>query len=211
MRVLIGGEYSGTIRDAFSARGHDAMSCDLSPASGNHYQGDWFDVIEDGWDLGIFHPTCTNMANSGAKHIYQNGSKVNGLNEERWLKIGQDAWKFWNLIQVAQCYIQKVAIENPIMNGYARLMVGEPTQVIQPWWFAGSDDDESNEKKATCLWLFGLPRLVAKMPLFESCVDGSTARDSIHMAAPTKDPEERKMKRSKTFPGIAEAMADQWG
>lgn len=97
LRVLIGGEYSGTIRDAFTARGHYAMSCDFSPTTspGPHYQGDWADVEGAGWDLAIFHRTCTFMANSGAKHIYAGMNKDNGLNEDRWLQMGRDAWAFW--------------------------------------------------------------------------------------------------------------------
>lgn len=210
LRVLIGGEYSGTIRDAFTRRGHDAMSADLSPsiAPGPHHQGDWWEVMNDGWDLAIFHPTCTYMANSGAKHLFLNMSKNGGLNEERWAQMGQSAWAIWDLLQ--RCPVEHIAIENPVMLRYAQIMSGLeklPAQTVQPWWFATDPDGPDNVKKATCWWTRGgLPKLTPT-----GLLNGSTARDEVHQMAPTADPEERRMARSKLAPGMAEAIADQWG
>ncbi|MBE0561824.1 MAG: hypothetical protein IH622_13560 [Ochrobactrum anthropi] len=207
LNVLIGGEYSGTIRDAFLALGHNAMSCDFSPTSvpGPHYQGDWADVENDGWDLAIFHRTCTFMANSGAKHIYLNMSKNGGLNEDRWLKMGRDAWAFWHHMQT--CPVKFAAWENPVMLGYAQLMIGKPDQTVQPWWFGTDENGPDNVKKATCWWTMGgLPKLRRTGTL-----DGSTAREEVFKMAPTSDPEERRMARSKFTPGHAAAIARQWG
>jgi len=207
LRVLIGGEYSGTIRDAFIARGHYAMSCDFSPTTvpGPHYQGDWADIEGDGWDLAIFHRTCTFMANSGAKHIYAGMNKDNGLNEDRWLEMGRHAWAFWKHRKT--CPVRYAAWENPVMLGYAQLMIGKPDQVVQPWWFATDPDGSDNVKKATCWWVNGgLPKLRRTGTL-----DGSTAREEVFLMAPTADPEERRMARSKFTPGHAAAIAEQWG
>lgn len=207
LRVLIGGEYTGTIRDAFIAEGHDAWSCDFSPtiSPGPHYQCDWEDIQHDGWDLAIFHRTCTFMANSGAKHLYQDGKKINGLNEDRWLQMGRDAWAFWHHMET--CPIPHVAWENPVMLGYAQLMLEKPpTQIVQPWWFATDPDGPDNVKKATGWWLRNLPKLKPT-----GILDGSTARDEVFRMAPTKDPEERRMARSRFHPGHAQAVARQWG
>lgn len=207
MRVLIGGEFTGKIRDAFIRRGFDAMSCDLKPSivSGPHYTGSWYDIQHDGFDLAIFHPTCTYMANSGAKHLFMNMSKNGGLNEERWLKMGRAAWEFWH--HKDTCPIPFAAWENPVMLGYAQLMIGKPCQTVQPWWFGTDEKSRDNTKKATCWWTKGgLPKLVKTGTL-----DGSTARPEVHHATPTKDPEERRMKRSAMTPGMADAIAAQWG
>lgn len=210
MKVLIAGEYSGTIRDAFIARGHDAMSCDLSPTirPGPHYQGDWWDVMFDGWDFVIFHPTCTYMANSGAKHLFLNMSKNGGLNWERWIKLGQAAWDVWDITE--RCPAPFIAIENPVMLRYAQIMSGLekwPCQTVQPWWFGSDPDGPDNVTKATCWWTKGgLPKLEKTGTL-----DGSTAREEVFRMAPTADPEERRMARSKFHPGHADAIVDQWG
>lgn len=209
-KVLIGGEYSGTIRDAFISLGHDAMSCDLSPtiAPGPHHQGDWWEIMHDGWDLAIFHPTCTFMANSSAKHLFQNMSKNGGLNEERWVAMGQAAWGVWDLLE--RCPVPLVAVENPVMLRYAQIMSGlekRPRQVVQPWWFGSDPDGPDNLTKATCWWTVGgLPKLERTGTL-----DGSSARDECFKMAPTSDPEERRMARSKMSPGMANAIARQWG
>lgn len=205
MRVLIGGERFGLIRDQFLKRGHDAWSCDLAPAEGQHLQCNWREIWGDGWDIGIFHPTCTYMANCSAKHLYKGMQKAGGLNEERWLNMGRAAWEFWDLLET--CPIPRFAVENPVMLGYAQTMIKhKPTQKFQPWEFGDDPKGPDNESKETWLWLKGLPKL---RPL--GVLDGSTARQSTFRAAPTKDPEERRMKRSKTFPGVARAMAEQWG
>lgn len=206
LRVLIGGEFTGTIRDAFLRLGHDAISCDLKPTlvPGPHYQGDWRDIEHDGFDLAIYHRTCTYMANSGAKHLYRNRAKAGGLDWERWTRMGQDAWEFW--YHRENCPVEFAAWENPVMLGYAQLMVGKPSQTVQPWWFGADADGPDNVKKATCWWLNGLPKLSRTGTL-----DGSTARDEVFKMAPTADPETRRMERSKFTPGHAAAIADQWG
>lgn len=206
LRVLVGGERFGVIRDAFIRHGHDAISCDFAPteAPGPHYQGDWRDIEGDGFDLAIFHRTCTYLANSGAKHLYQGMKKANGLNEARWLQMGRDAWAFWDHME--NCPVPHVAWENPIMLGYAQLMVGEPDQIVQPWWFGTDPDGPDNVKKATAWRLRKLPRLKRTGTL-----DGATARDEVFRMAPTSDPDERRMARSRFHPGHAEALADQWG
>ena len=209
MRVLIGGEFTGTIRDAFLRRGHDAMSCDLrpSPAPGPHYQGSWWDVMDDGWCLAIFHPTCTYMANSSAKHLFRNGHKNGGLDRERWVRLGQDAWDLYDLKE--RCSAEHVAIENPVMMRYAQIMSGLekwPVQVVQPWWFGADPSGPDNVKKATCWWTNKLPELRPT-----GLLDGSTARAEVHLMGPTDDPEDRRMARSKFTPGHAEAIAEQWG
>lgn len=208
MRFLIGGEYSGTVRDAFIARGYDAMSCDFSATAtpGPHYQGHWKDIWHEGFDGALFHPTCTRMANSGAKHLFKDMKKENGLNGERWLQMGWDAWEFWNLLE--NCPIPRVAVENPVMLGYAQLMIGKkPSQTIQPWQFGHL------QMKATCLWLKRLPKLVPTDIVGPPPEDSEQRKlwQDVWRMAPTKDPEERRMARSKTLPGIADAYAEQWG
>lgn len=207
MRVLIGGEFNGVLRDAFLAQGYDAISADFKPSvvGGPHYQGDFHDIEGDGFDLAIFHRTCTYMANSGAKHLYRNMSKNGGLNEGRWLALGRDAWAFWNHMQ--NCPVKFAAWENPVMLGYAQLMIGKPSQTVQPWWFGDDPDGPDNVKKATCWWTTGgLPKLRKTGTL-----DGSTARDEVFRMAPTQDPEDRRMARSKFHPGHAAAIVSQWG
>jgi hypothetical protein len=206
LRVLIGGEFNGIVRDAFIAEGHNAISCDLKPSAvgGPHYQGNFHDVEHDGFDLGIFHRTCTFLANSGAKHLYQNMAKSGGLNEKRWLEMGRHAWDFWS--HMANCPIKFAAWENPQMLGYAQLMIGKPMQTVQPWWFGDDPDGPDNVTKATCWWSNSLPKLERTGSL-----DGKTARDEVFRMAPTADPEVRRMARSKFTPGHARALARQWG
>lgn len=207
LRVLIGGEATRTIASAFEALGHYAMTADFRPAQrpGPHYQGDWKDVEGDGWDLAIFHRTCTFMANSGAKHLFTGMKKENGLNSDRWLKMGHDAWEFWNHRQ--KCPVRFAAWENPVMLGYAQLMIGKPNQTVQPWWFAVDPSGPDNVKKATSWWVNGgLPKLKPT-----GILDGSTARDEVFRMAPTKNPEDRRMARSDFTPGHAAAIAQQWG
>lgn len=183
MKVLIACEYSGRVRDAFIRWGHDAMSCDLLPtdAPGPHYQGNVFDIINDGWDLMIGHPPCTDLAVSGAKHFA--AKRADGRQ--------QASIEFF--MRLANAPIEKIALENPIciMSTEWR----KPDQIIQPWMFG------HGETKATCLWLKNLPKL---MPT--NIVDGREAR--IHKMPPSPD---RWKKRSETYLGIAQAMADQWG
>jgi hypothetical protein len=185
MRVLVGCEESGAVRDAFIAAGHEAMSCDLLPtrSPGPHYQGSVFDVIDYPWDLAIFHPPCTHLSVSGAKHFA----------EKRMDGRQQEAVSFFMALHRRSAHIPRVAIENPvcIMSSLWR----KPDQTIQPWQYG------HGETKATCLWLKGLPLLVPT-----NIVDGRDAR--IHKMAPGPN---RARDRSATYAGIAEAMALQWG
>ncbi|KYG28154.1 hypothetical protein [Alkalihalobacillus trypoxylicola] len=195
MKVLVACEYSGTVRDAFIARGHDAMSCDLldSDSSGPHYKGDVFDIINDGWDLMIAHPPCTYLSNSGVTWLYKQ--------KERWKKMIEGAVFFRKL---RESNISKIAVENPIMHKYAKQIIGaEQTQVIQPWMFGHM------EQKATCLWLKGLPPLIPTNDVKEEMMKlPKVKRERIHYLPPSKD---RGKIRSKTYEGIAQAMASQWG
>lgn len=183
MRVLIACEYSGVVRDAFAALGHDAMSCDLLPtdAPGNHYQGDVRDVIDGCWDLMIAHPPCTHLSVSGAKHFAE--KRIDGRQ--------QSAISFFMMLIKSD--IPMIAVENPvcIMSSLYR----KPDQIIQPWQFG------HGETKSTCLWLKGLPILQAT-----NIVEGRS--DRIHKMPPSPD---RWKERSKTYQGIANAMANQWG
>lgn len=195
MKILVACEYSGRVRDAFIAMGHDAISCDLLPTEteGPHYQGDVFDIINNGFDMMIAHPPCTYLANSGAKHLYAGMKKENGRNEDRWQKMKEGAVFFKRLLDAD---IPKIAIENPIMIGHAKKIIGQSqSQVIQPWQFG------HGETKATCLWLKGLPKLQPT-----DIVEGREAR--VHMLPPSED---RWKLRSTTYQGIANAMAQQWG
>ena len=195
MRILVACEYSGIVRDAFIAKGHDAMSCDILPTDkpGPHYQGDVFDVINDGWDMMIAHPPCTYLSNSGVCHLHTDPT--------RWEKLDLGA-RFFKALW--ECYIPKIAIENPIMHKYAkeRIGCGKQTQVVQPWWFGHT------EKKATCLWLKGLPPLVetnnvkAEMELLPK-----NKQQRLHYLPPSPD---RWKLRSTTYQGLADAMAEQW-
>ena len=181
MKVLVACEFSGIVRDAFKARRHDAWSCDLLPTEreGQHIQDDVLKHLDEGWDLMIAHPPCTRLAVSGARWFKDN-------------RQGQyDAIGFF--LQFAYSKIQKICIENPI--GIMSSLYRKPDQIIQPWQFG------HGETKATCLWLKGLPKLVAT-----NIVPGRTPR--VHHESPGPN---RWKNRSRTFRGIADAMAEQWG
>ena len=192
MRVLVACEYSGTLRDAFAALGHDAMSCDLLPtdSQGNHYQGDVRDVLNDGWDLMIAHPPCTYLAVSG---LHWN-KRVPGREQNT-----EQALEFVRLLLDAP--IERIALENPVSCISTRIR--KPDQIVQPWWFG---DDAS---KKTCLWLKNLPLLVETDRL---AGDSSTRRANQTASGQNKLPPsaDRWKIRSKTYPGIARAMAQQW-
>ncbi len=183
LKVLIACEYSGSVRDEFTKLGHDAMSCDLLPteSEGKHYQGDVRDVLDYPWDLMIAHPPCTHLSVSGARHF-----KAKRLDGRQ-----QSAVSFF--LALSKADIPKIAIENPvcIMSSLWR----KPEQTIQPWQYG------HGETKATCLWLKGLPCLEPT-----NIVEGREAR--IHKMPPGPN---RWKERSKTFTGIAKAMAAQWG
>lgn len=205
MRVLIGCETSGVVRRAFAARGHDAWSCDLLPAedgSNRHLICDVRDVLMDGWDLlMVAHPPCTRLCNSGVRWLHT--PPPGRTKAEMWAELDAGAELF------RACWdapIERVALENPVMHRHARERIpGIPRpQTVQPWWFG------EPFFKATGLYLRGLPPLVATARL-EPPARGTPAHkawSAIHRAPPGPD---RWRFRSRTFAGIAEAMAEQWG
>ena len=203
MKILIACEFSGRVRDAFYERGHDVMSCDLidSEQPGWHYRGDVFNIINDGWDMMIAHPPCTYLT------VTANRSFLN--NPMRW-KQRLDAMYF--VYALMNCDIEKICIENPV--GVISTHIRKPDQYIQPWWFGHP------ETKATGLWLKNLPLLYhnAAPNLFDSVVTHTTKGEFHTTKSGKKLPswynlppsEDRAKQRSKTFPGIARAMAEQW-
>lgn len=195
MRVLVACEYSAVVREAFAARGHDAMSCDLLPTEvpGPHYEGDVRDILDDGWDLMIAHPPCTYLAGSGARWLHETpkNPRPGVLYGEARRKAQAEALDFVRLLLAAP--IPRIALENPV--SVISSQIRKPDQIIQPWQFG------HGETKATCLWLKGLPPLVPT-----NVVEGRENR--VHRMPPSAN---RWRERSRTFPGIAEAMADQWG
>ena len=196
MKVLIACEFSGTVRDAFAKLGHDAWSCDLEATDvpGNHYQGDMFDIIHDGWDLMIAHPPCTHLAVSGARHFAK--KREDGRQQQ-----GIDFF-----IKVVSTNIPMVAVENPI--GIMSSIYRKPDQIVQPYEYG------HKTTKATCLWLKGLPLLKPTniVEKGEFVVFPSGKRMSKWYADSAKhSPKERERIRNKTFQGIADAMAQQWG
>lgn len=181
MKILIACEFSGTVRDAFLAKGHQAMSCDLLPTEkpGPHYQGDVLDILGEGWDMMIAHPPCTHLAVSGASHFHR---------KEREQK---EALEFF--LKLLQAPIPRICCENPV--SVVATYIREPDQIIQPWMFG------HGEMKTTCLWLDNL------LPLKPTnIVEGREGR--ILALSPSED---RWKERSRTYQGIADAMADQWG
>lgn len=196
MKILVACEYSGTVRDAFIKKGHDAISCDLLPTDspGPHYEGDVRDILDNGWDMMIGHPDCTYMANSGVCWLHKDTS--------RWEKLDRAA-HFFNTLWNAN--IPLIALENPIMHKYAKERIGglKQTQIVQPWMFGHM------ESKATCLWLKGLPSLKESNNVKEEMLKlPDNQRQRLHYLPPSAD---RWKLRSKTFSGIAKAMAEQWG
>ena len=196
MKVLVACEFSGIVRDAFLASGHDAWSCDLLPTEkpGPHIQGDVLNHLEDGWDLMIAHPPCTYLCNSGVSHLHKR--------ESRWYEMQNGASFFRKLLHAP---IPRIAVENPIMHKYAKQIIGSrQTQLIQPWMFG------HGEKKATCLWLRGLPLLVPSHLKFDMFAEPEPVgrEQRLHKLPPSPD---RWKLRSTTYPGIAKAMAEQWG
>lgn len=197
LRVLVACEFSGVVRRAFAARGHDAWSCDLLPAddrSNKHIVGDARAVLNDCWDLlMVAHPPCTRLCNSGVRWLSSPppGRTVEEMQNE--LREGAALFSaFWN------APIERIAVENPVMHRHAKALItnyAEPAQSVQPWQFG------HGEVKRTCLWLKNLPLLTPT-----NIVDGRTPR--VHRMSPGP---ERWRERSRFFPGIAEAMADQWG
>ena len=184
MKVLVGCEFSAIVRDAFISLGHDAWSCDFLSCEGtsdNHIQDDVLNILYNNWDLGIFHPPCTHLAVSGARWFKE--KQADGRQ--------QRAIEFFMSLVNADCPL--ISIENPI--GIMSTHYRKPDQIIQPWQFG------HGETKATCLWLKGLPPLKPT-----NIVTGREQR--IWKMAPGP---QRAVERSKTYKGIAKAMAEQWG
>lgn len=196
MNVLIACEFSGIARDAFIKLGHDAISCDILPSDlpGPHYQGDVFEIINDGFDIMIAHPPCTYLCNSGVCHLHKDPA--------RWPRLFDGASFFKNLLNAN---IPKIAIENPIMHKYAKTLIGgvKQSQIVQPWWFGHT------EQKSTCLWLKGLPELQKTNDVKEKMLLlPKRERERLHYLSPSSD---RGKIRSTTYQGVANAMAEQWG
>lgn len=187
-RVLVACEHTGAVRDAFRSRGFDAWSCDFLKDEKNspyHIKGDVKFHLTDGWDLMIGHPPCTYLANSGVRWLTEKS--------ERYSEMLRGAEFFVYLLLAP---IRRIAIENPIMHKYARsVILREPTQIIQPWQFG------HEEQKATCLWLYNLPKLVPT----------DIRKGRISRVVNESQSGDRWQRRSATYRGIAEAMADQWG
>lgn len=197
MRVLVGCEFSGAVRNAFACLGHEALSCDLEEAEdgGTHYQGDVLELLQSQpFDLAVFHPPCTYLTNAGVRWLYTEPG--------RWDKMLEGA-DFFNACRDAP--IERIAVENPIPHGMAAELIGQYDQIIQPWMFGHW------ETKRTCLWLKNLPKLV---PTYKTVDEAREALEEtgkpvarVHLASPGPN---RWKERSRTLPGIAAAMAAQW-
>jgi len=199
LRVLVACEFSGIVRRAFAARGHDAWSCDLLPAedhSNRHIIGDVRTLLGDGWDLlMVAHPPCTRLCNSGVRWLTAppSGKTL----EQMWQDLDEGAALFsacWN------APIERIAIENPVMHRHAKARITNfqvHSQSIQPWQFG------DGEAKRTCLWLKGLPNLVPTHPVKPEVI--------VHRVWRMPPGPARQKERSRFFPGVANAMADQWG
>ena len=221
MRILIACEFSGVVREAFAAKGHDVWSCDLLPTeqSGQHIQGDVLEVINDGWDMMIAHPPCTYLTNAGVAHF--NVRKYGQKAIDRWYKRIESFEFFMNLVNAP---IEKIAIENPV--GFPNSAYRKPDQIIHPYYFG------ERQMKRTCLWLKNLPNLWywLEPDLFgERTASEKPEPVFVHERQPSKYYKggEKKARyfvdavagysnnhgheRSKSFSSIAEAMADQWG
>jgi len=210
LRVLIACEFSGVVRRAFDALGHDVWSCDLRAAedgSNRHIRGDVRDILGDGWDLLIVaHPPCTRLCNSGVRWLQEPppGRSLADL----WRELDEGAALFSDLWNAP---VPRVAVENPVMHHHAKARIhsyAPPAQSVQPWQFGDW------ETKRTCLWLRGLPQLVPTFATVEAARAGlGLPSDAQPVARVWRMPPgpERERERSRFFPGIARAMAEQWG
>ena len=192
MKILVACEYSGIVRDAFVAKGHNAWSCDILPTEslGNHIQGDVLKYLDKGWDLMIAHPPCTYLSNAGARYLYPKGN----LNKDRY-KLGLKAKEFFMALYNSP--INKICVENPISSRIFALP--KHTQTIQPYEYGHP------VQKKTCLWLKNLPQLKPTNIIYE--------RQSTKIAGNwfNKGGKDRQKNRSKFFNGFAKSMANQWG
>jgi len=193
VRVLVACEYSGAVRDAFIAQGHDAVSCDLLPTDvpGPHHEGSVLDIINDGWDMMIAFPPCTHLAVSGARWFA--AKRADGRQQQ-----GIDFF-----MELANANIPKIAIENPV--GIMSTEWRKPDQIIQPWQFG------HEATKTTCLWLKGLPQLTPANIVGKGERHITKSGRSLPKWYNLPPSEDRWKVRSKTFQGIADAMAQQWG
>ena len=199
MKVLIACEFSGIVRDAFLKQGHDAVSCDLLPSEqlGPHILGDVRPYLKKKWDLVIAHPPCTYLCNSGVRWLWEKTDPDNPyhkqVNNDRWNSM-EDACDFF--IECLNANADKLAVENPVMHGYALNIIGKKFNFsIQPYQFGHP------ETKRTCFWTKNLPALTPTKLV-------NTKEPKVHYASPGPD---RWKNRSRTLKGIAEAMASQWG
>ena len=208
-RVLVLCEYSGTVREAFAAKGHDAWSCDLLPTDipGQHYMENFLspgsEILNMEWDLVIAHPPCTYLSNSGVSHLYSKDGRTNGRRDidlDRWQKMEEGAAFFKTILNLPY---EKMCVENPIQHRFARDRIGTKyTQIVHPYMFGHM------EQKATCLWLKGLPKLVETNNVKKQMLLlPDKERQRLHYLSPGPN---RWKERSKTFQGLADCMADQW-
>ena len=210
MKVLVACERSGVVRNAFLARGHDAWSCDLEAAddgSNRHIRDDVRLHLGGGWDLlAVMHPPCTVLCNSGAKHLYLGMRKENGPCPRRWAEL-EEAAAFYRELKAAP--IRRKALENPVMHGHAiRLTMRGPTQFVQPWWFGDPFF------KATGFELINLPPLVPTNKLMPPApgTDEHKEWSRVHrFSGWGRHGRVRAAERSRFFPGMADALAEQWG
>jgi hypothetical protein len=188
LRILVACEYSGRVRQAFRDLGHDAWSCDLLPSEDNserHIKGDVSELLRQPWDIVVAHPPCTRLCNSGVRWLAE---------RDLWDDMRKGAAFFLECLNANAPF---VAVENPVMHKYAREIVGRgPDFTVQPWQFGDP------AKKRTCFWTRGLPPLAPT-----SNMTASDARADCHLASPGPD---RWKERSRTYPGLAKAMATQW-
>lgn len=202
MKILVACEFSGIVREAFRKRGHDAWSCDLldSELPGNHIKGDVMNILGDGWDLMVAHPPCTFLTVTGNRwFLPQYVERFPTRNQDR-----ADAVAFF--LAIANSDITRIAIENPV--GIMSKLWRKPDQYIHPFMFGDP------ERKKTGLWLKGLPLLTPTNvvnPRIVTYKNGTGTDSPWHMNTISLPPLERMKARSVTFPGIAEAMAEQWG
>lgn len=203
MRALVACEYSGLVRDALLAQGVDAMSCDLLPTEnpGPHYQGDVRDILNDGWDMLIAHPECKYITNTAVCHLHAPDATEPSLKgQPRWDALDEAA-EFFRMLLNSK--IKYKAIENPIPHKYAVQRIGRKyDQLIQPWQFG------HKERKATCLWLDKLPKLVPTNDVkAEMLLLPKREQQRLHYLSPGPD---RWKERSRTYQGIADAFAAQF-
>lgn len=205
MKVLVACEESQRVTMAFRELGHEAFSCDIEPCSGGHpewhIQDDALLVINEGWDLIVAHPPCTYLTVTGNRwfNVERYGEKA--IKRHR---LREEAAQFFMAFINADC--ERIAVENPI--GYMSSTFRKPDQIIHPYMFGDP------ERKATCLWLKGLPLLEATNVVEPEIIKYKNGRGTDsrwHMETMKLPPKERAKERSKTFPGIARAMANQWG